>query len=212
MSSADQDSDLSPPEDPAGFNEPFAVFEAWFASACAAEINDPSAMALACVDPTGLPDVRAVLMKAVDARGFVFYTNFESDKGRQLIATPKAAVNFHWKSLRRQVRARGLIEQVTAAEADTYFAERPRLSQVGAWASDQSQPIADRAALIEKVRAVEARFGDGPIPRPPHWSGFRLQPLMIEFWRDGAYRLHDRIRFRRSSVNDPAWVRERLSP
>jgi pyridoxamine 5'-phosphate oxidase len=156
-------------------------------------------MALATVDATGLPDVRMVLLKGFDARGFVFYTNLESRKGRQLLENPKAALCFHWKSLRRQVRVRGPVEPVDPAEADDYFASRPRLSRIGAWASRQSEPLPSRLALERAVARYTARYSAGKIPRPPHWSGFRLNPQEIEFWRDGAFRLHDRRRFSRTA-------------
>jgi pyridoxamine 5'-phosphate oxidase len=189
--------------------DPFVLFSEWLAEAMAAEANDPNAMALATVDETGLPDVRMVLLKGVDADGFVFYTNLESRKGRQLAGQPKAALCFHWKSLRRQVRVRGPVEPVTPAEADAYFATRPRLSRIGAWASRQSAPLESRFALEKAVALYTARFPAGGIPRPPHWSGFRLVPVEIEFWRDGAFRLHDRARFSRS---DAEWTRTALFP
>ncbi len=202
----------SPQLDPSLYDEPFALFARWFALAETNEINDPSAMAVASVDPDGLPNVRMLLMKGHDADGFVFFTNFESTKGREFLANPKAAVNFHWKSLRRQVRARGPLEQVSRVEADNYFHSRPRQSQIGAWGSDQSRPIDSREALIARVSTFEAKFGDGPIPRPPHWSGFRLRPTQIEFWQDGAFRLHDRFEFTRPDPNSAVWTRVRLSP
>jgi pyridoxamine 5'-phosphate oxidase len=181
-----------------GVDDPFALFGAWLAEATAGEPHDPNAMALATVDETGLPDVRMVLLKGFGPDGFVFYTNLQSRKGRQLAAHPQAALCFHWKSLRRQVRVRGGVEPVTAAEADDYFASRPRLSRIGAWASRQSEPLESRFALETAVARYTARFGTGAIPRPPHWSGFRLLPVEIEFWRDGAFRLHDRRRFTRT--------------
>ncbi len=182
--------------------DPFGLFQSWYADAVAAEINDPNAMALATVDASGMPNVRMVLLKgldpdATDARGFVFYTNFESAKGLELLAAPKAGLLFHWKSLQRQVRVRGHVEIVSDAEADAYYATRPRLSRIGAWASSQSRPLGDRAQLQSEVAAYEAKFAGGEIPRPPHWSGFRVTPLEIEFWQNGAFRLHDRIVFRR---------------
>jgi len=197
--------------------EPFALFEAWFAEASAHEPNDPNAMALATVDSDGLPNVRMVLLKGLDGadrgpdRGFVFYTNYESAKGRELIASRKAAINFHWKSLRRQVRVRGLIGEVAAAEADAYYASRPRGSRIGAWASQQSRPLESRFALEKAVAMVTARHPIGAIPRPPHWSGFRLTPLEMEFWHDRPFRLHDRTQFRRASPAT-AWSRSRLYP
>jgi pyridoxamine 5'-phosphate oxidase len=190
-------------------SDPLALFSAWLEEARGGEVNDPTAMALATVDPAGLPDVRMVLLKGHDARGFVFYTNFESAKGRELIATPKAALLFHWKSLRRQVRVRGLVGEVTPEEADAYFASRPRDSRIGAWASDQSRPLEGRFALEKRVAEYALKFGLGEVPRPPHWSGFRVTPTEIEFWRDGAFRLHDRILYRREG---DGWGTTRLYP
>lgn len=191
--------------------DPFAVFEEWFALAQEAEPNDPHAMALASVDEGGVPDVRMVLLNARDAKGFCFFTNFESDKGRQLLAHPQAALVFHWKSLRRQIRMRGPIEAVTPAEADTYFASRHRGSQIASSASLQSRPLASREALVEKVEKLTAEIGEGPVTRPPHWAGFRLKPKMMEFWKDGQYRLHDRVRFTRDTLEAP-WHSDRLYP
>ena len=192
-------------------HEPFALFADWLKEAGPREPNDPNAMALATVDPDGLPDVRMVLLKSFDARGFVFYTNLESAKGRELAATPKAALLFHWKSLRRQVRVRGPVAAVTPEEADAYFATRPRDSQIGAWASDQSRPMEGRFALQRRVAAEAARFGVGRVPRPPHWSGFGVLPLEIEFWRDRPFRLHERLRFTREQVGE-RWTKARLFP
>lgn len=189
--------------------EPFGLFSDWLHEAEASEINDPGALALATVDASGLPDVRMVLLKGFDARGFVFYTNFESAKGREILAGRKAAMCFHWKTLRRQVRIRGPVEIVSEAEADAYYASRPRGSRLGAWASQQSRPLESRRVLIDAVDAVDARHAGGDIPRPPHWSGFRVLPSEIEFWCDGEFRLHDRILFRRESGG---WGRERLYP
>ena len=189
--------------------DPFAVFEEWFALAREAEPNDPHAMALASVDEDGLPDVRMVLLNARDARGFCFFTNFESDKGRQLHAHPKAAVMFHWKSLRRQVRMRGPVEVVTPAEADAYFASRARGSQIASSASEQSRPVASREALLTRVAEVSAEIGEDAVVRPMHWSGFRLVPSSIEFWKDGEFRLHDRVRFTREG---DGWTSQRLYP
>jgi pyridoxamine 5'-phosphate oxidase len=192
-------------------DEPIALFEAWLQDARGKEPNDPNAMALATVDPDGLPDVRMVLLKDVDARGFVFYTNTESAKGRQLAAEPKAALLFHWKSLRRQVRVRGVVESVTPEEADAYFASRARDSRIGAWASDQSRPLESRFALEKRVAEYALKHPVGEIPRPPHWSGFRVLPLSFEFWRDRPFRLHDRLAFRRETL-ESAWSTVRLYP
>jgi pyridoxamine 5'-phosphate oxidase len=192
-------------------DDPFSIFAEWLNEATAKEINDPTAMALATVDDGGLPDVRMVLLKAHGPDGFVFYTNFQSAKGRELIATPKAGLLFHWKSLRRQVRVRGLVSEVSEGEADAYFTSRPRNSQIGAWASDQSRPLEGRLALEERVAEYALKFGVGPVPRPAHWSGFRVTPLEIEFWRDGAFRLHDRMRFRRARP-ELGWEKTRLYP
>jgi pyridoxamine 5'-phosphate oxidase len=196
--------------------EPFELFQAWFAEAQAHEPNDPNGMALATVDPDGMPNVRMVLLKGVDpaehaARGFVFYTNFESAKGRELLASGKAALCFHWKSLRRQIRVRGLVSMVSNPEADAYFATRARGSRLGAWASQQSRPLESRFALEKAVAAVTARYPIGEIPRPPYWSGFRVTPLEIEFWHDRPFRLHERIVFRRGASGEP-WRKERLYP
>ncbi len=191
--------------------EPFALVDAWLAEAGKSEPNDPNAMALATVDADGLPDVRMVLLKGFDARGFVFYTNEESAKGRQLAAAPKAAALFHWKSLRRQIRLRGAVTLVSDEEADAYFASRPRASRIGAWASAQSRPLESRLSLEMAIARHAARFGLGEVPRPAYWRGFRLAPVAIEFWRDGAFRLHDRIAFTRAAQDAP-WRRERLYP
>ncbi len=191
-------------------DDPFALFDAWFAEARASEPNDPEAMALATADADGRPSLRMVLLKGHDARGFVFYTNLDSRKGNDLAANANASLLFHWKSLRRQVRVRGPVEPVTPAEADAYFDSRPRLSRIGAWASQQSRPLDSKFALEKAVALATARFAAGSIPRPPHWSGFRLTPRDIEFWRDGAFRLHDRIRF--SRADGEGWSRTRLFP
>jgi pyridoxamine 5'-phosphate oxidase len=189
--------------------DPFELFEAWLAEALQKEPNDGNAMALATVDDTGMPDLRMVLLKDVDASGFVFFTNLQSAKGRQLAASPKAALLFHWKSLRRQVRARGAVTPVNDEEADAYFATRARPAQIGAWASDQSRPLPDRHALEKRIAEVGLRFGLGKVPRPPHWSGFRLAPQSIEFWRDRPFRLHERLVFERA---DGGWTTHRLFP
>lgn len=196
--------------------EPFELFESWFAEAATHEPSDANAMALATIDAAGLPNVRMMLLKSLDGaarpdRGFVFYTNRESTKGRELSASGKAALCFHWKSLRRQVRVRGTITRVSAEEADAYYASRPRTSRVGAWASHQSRPLESRFALDKAVATYTAKFGVGDIPRPPYWSGFRLVPVEIEFWHDRPFRLHDRVSFRRSSPAEP-WSKARLYP
>ncbi len=196
--------------------EPFRLFEEWFAEARKHEPNDANAMAVATVDPSGMPNVRIVLLKGLDDastadRGFVFYTNYEGAKGRELLASRKAALNFHWKSLRRQVRVRGNVSCVSAAEADAYYASRPRGSRIGAWASAQSRPLESRYALEKSVAAYTARFAIGEIPRPPHWSGFRVTPIEMEFWHDRPFRLHERIVFRRSAADQP-WEKSRLYP
>lgn len=199
----------------ASSTDPFALFDIWFADAAAHEPNDPNAFALATVDAAGLPNVRVVLLKGVDAaahpqRGFVFFTNIESAKGQELLGARKAAMNFHWKSLRRQVRVRGTVSAVSEAEADAYFASRPRGSQVGAWASQQSRPLESRAALEQAVAAAEAKYPQ-EVPRPPYWSGFRLTPGEIEFWHDRPFRLHERVVFRRSAEHQP-WTKLLLNP
>ena len=191
--------------------DPFALFEEWFALAQEAEPNDPHALALATVDADGMPDVRMVLLNQRDARGFAFFTNFESAKGEQLHAHPSAAMLMHWKSLRRQVRVRGPVEVVTPAEADAYFASRHKGSQIASSASAQSRPLDSRQTLMDRVSALEAQIGDGPVTRPAHWSGFRIVPLSIEFWKDGQYRLHDRVRVTRQSPDAP-WANTRLYP
>ena len=191
-------------------DDPFALFGLWQDEAAESEPNDPTAMAVATVDDDGLPDLRMVLLKAWDARGFVFYTNFDSVKGHELKVHPKAAALFHWKTRRRQIRIRGPVEVVTEAEADAYFASRPRGSRVGAWASLQSRPLSSRAVLEDAVAEVEATY-PGEVPRPSHWSGFRIMPLQIEFWSDGAHRLHNRILFSRDSLKH-AWTKTRLYP
>ena len=190
-------------------NEPYSLFGAWLADAEKSEPNDPNAVALATVDPAGLPNVRMVLLKGFDERGFVFYTNFESQKGKEILSSHKAAMCFHWKSLRRQVRIRGDVEVVTEEEADAYYATRPRGSRIGAWASKQSRPLEGRFALEKAVAEYTARYAIGEIPRPAHWSGFRIKPVSLEFWHDRPFRLHDRMEFRRA---DDGWQKVRMYP
>lgn len=192
-------------------DDPFALFEAWFAEAVKTEPNDPNAMALATVDADGLPDVRMVLLKGHDRDGFVFYSHIESAKGRELAANPKAALLFHWKSLRRQIRIRGPVTRTTDAEADEYFATRPKQAQIGAWASKQSQPLESRFAFEQAIAKVAAKHVIGTVPRPPGWGGFRIAPVQFEFWHDRPFRLHDRIVFDRNESAD-AWTKTRLYP
>jgi pyridoxamine 5'-phosphate oxidase len=197
--------------DNAAGTDPFQLFDAWFKEASGAEPNDPNAMTLATADAQGRPSARMVLLKGVDDRGFVFYSNMESRKGEQLTANANAAILFHWKSLRRQVRVEGPVEQVSDAEADAYFATRPRGSQIGAWASDQSRPLTGRFDLEKRVAQFTAKFGLGTVPRPAHWTGCRVLPRRIEFWQDRPFRLHDRLLFHRSGEDRP-WATERLFP
>ncbi len=192
-------------------NDPFELFAEWLKDAEKSEPNDANAMTLATVDEEGLPNARMVLLKDFDNKGFVFYTNYESQKGQEIQATMKAALVFHWKSLRRQVRVRGIVEKVTAAEADAYFNSRPRDSRIGAWASAQSRPLEGRFALETSVAMYAAKYAIGTVPRPPHWSGFRIKPLAIEFWHDRPFRLHDRVVFRRAQPVDP-WTKAKLYP
>jgi pyridoxamine 5'-phosphate oxidase len=192
-------------------SEPLRLFADWFEEARRSEPADANAMTLATVDADGLPNARMVLLKGFDERGFVFYTNTDSAKGRELGANPKAALIFHWKSLSRQVRLRGPVEPVDASEADAYFATRPRLAQVGAWASKQSAPLESRMAFEKAIALAMARHAIGAVPRPPNWSGYRLSPLQMEFWHDRPYRLHDRIEFRRDAAGS-SWSKTRLYP
>jgi pyridoxamine 5'-phosphate oxidase len=191
--------------------EPFAPFDAWMAEAKAAEPRDPDAMALATVDADGMPNVRMVLLKGWGPDGLVFYTNRESAKGRELDAQGKAALTLYWKSLSRQVRMRGPVQPVTGAESDAYFSSRPRGAQIGAWASRQSRPLASRTELEAAVAGIEQKFGSAPVPRPPHWIGYRLVPLYVEYWTEQPFRLHERIVFSRETAAAP-WARERLYP
>ena len=191
--------------------DPFALLKLWLAEAAEHEVNDPEAFTLATVDASGLPDARAMLCKQFDESGLVFYTNGESAKGVQLAADPKAAALFHWKSLRRQVRLRGPVSRIRDSDSDAYFASRPRVSRIGAWASQQSRPLESRAKLEEAVASYTEQFGEGEIPRPAYWLGYRLTPSEIEFWQDGQFRLHDRILFTRTREGEP-WRRERLFP
>jgi pyridoxamine 5'-phosphate oxidase len=192
-------------------DDPLTLFADWLKEAEESEPNDPTAMSLATVDAEGMPDVRMVLLKGFDEAGFVFYTNLESQKGSELAANPVAAICLHWKSLRRQIRVRGHVNPVTGEEADEYFASRARQSRIGAWASRQSRPLESRFALEKAVAKVAAKYPIGDIPRPPHWSGFRISPRYIEFWQDGAFRLHDRFSFRRNNDSEN-WVKTRMYP
>jgi len=189
--------------------EPFELFRQWLADANQSEPNDPNAFALSTVDSDGMPNVRMVLLKGYDTSGFVFYTNFESTKGREILGSMKAAMCFHWKSLRRQVRIRGTVETVSNEEADEYYASRPRGSRIGAWASKQSRPLESRFALEKAVAEYTAKYAIGDIPRPPYWSGFRIVPVSIEFWHDRPFRLHDRVIFTHA---EGGWNKTRLYP
>ncbi|MDP2063207.1 MAG: pyridoxamine 5'-phosphate oxidase [Phaeovulum sp.] len=191
-------------------DDPFAIARAWLAEAERSEPNDPDAIALATVDAAGLPNVRMVLLKEIEADAFVFYTNYESVKAREIAAAGKAAFVLHWKSLRRQIRVRGIVSREEGPQADAYFASRSLKSRLGAWASRQSQPLASRAALMAEVARMTAQHGVAPA-RPPYWGGFRLRPLEVEFWADGPFRLHDRFRWQRQSVAGD-WSVTRLSP
>ena len=200
-------------------SEPIALFRQWFAEAEAKEVNDPNAMMLSTVDAQGQPSARIVLLRGVDERGFVFYTNTHSDKGQQITANPRVALAFHWKSWRRQVRIEGVAESVTNAEADAYFAQRPRLSQLGAWASLQSSPMGSPDDLISRLQDYERQFANKDVPRPPHWSGYRVRPSRIEFWEERDARLHDRMVYVAATAgpyaaapHTPAWRVQRLFP
>jgi pyridoxamine 5'-phosphate oxidase len=191
--------------------DPLELFAQWYAEAKTSEPDVPDAMTLATVGGDGTPSARMVLLKDFDPAGFVFYTNYESRKGEQLVGHAKAALLFHWKSLKRQVRIEGSVSKTTPEEADAYFATRQRGSQIGAWASDQSRPLESRFALEKRVAEFGARHLVGKVPRPPHWSGFRVQPLLIEFWQDQTFRLHDRLEYRRPSLGSP-WTTRTLYP
>jgi pyridoxamine 5'-phosphate oxidase len=191
--------------------EPFVLFAAWLDQATASEPRDPTAMTLATVDAEGLPNARMVLLKGADEKGFVFYSNKDSQKGRELDASAKAALVFHWKSLNKQVRVRGTVEIVSAADADAYFASRPKQAQIGAWASQQSRPLESRLAFEKAIAVYAAKYAIGTVPRPPHWIGYRIVPLVIEFWQDRPFRLHDRVEFRRDAPS-AAWRKTRLYP
>jgi pyridoxamine 5'-phosphate oxidase len=192
-------------------DEPLRLFAAWFEQAVRSEPRDPTAMSLATVDADGLPNVRMVLMKGFGEAGFVFYTNVDSQKGHELDREQKAALLFHWKSANRQVRLRGPVERIEDAEADAYFATRPRLTQIGAWASKQSAPLESPHAFEKAIAYYTAKFGLGTVPRPPNWTGYRLRPLQIEFWQERPFRLHDRLEFRREALDAP-WRKARLYP
>jgi pyridoxamine 5'-phosphate oxidase len=191
-------------------DDPFAIARRWLTEAEAQEINDPNAIALATVDADGLPNVRMVLLKDIEDAAFVFYTNYGSAKGQEIIASGKAAFVMHWKSLRRQVRVRGLVTREEGPQADAYYASRSLKSRLGAWASDQSKPLSSRTHLMAEVAKVTASHGINPA-RPPFWGGFRIVPLEIEFWADGAFRLHDRFRWKREAIENP-WEILRLNP
>ena len=201
------------PDDGAWFarTDPFVLFSEWLEDAKKKEPNDANAMALATADAHGAPDVRMVLLKDVSGDGFVFYSNAESRKGQQLAANAQAALCFHWKSLRRQVRISGRVEPATEAEADAYFASRAKDSQIGAWASDQSRPMQGRFELEKRIAQFAVKYGLGKTPRPPHWRGWRVRPTRIEFWRDRPFRLHDRLEFTRNAPGE-AWTTQRLYP
>ena len=191
--------------------DPFEIARHWLTEAEKVEPNDPNAIALATVDANGLPNARMVLLKDIESDAFVFYTNFESAKARELDSSGTAAFVMHWKSLRRQVRVRGIVSREDGEQADAYYKSRPRDSRIGAWASQQSRPLESRFALEKAVARYAAKYAIGDVPRPPYWSGFRVKPVYIEFWKDGAFRLHDRVVFRRDG-DDDAWTKSRLYP
>ena len=193
-------------------NDPFPIFKSWLDLAEKNEINDPNAMSMATIGQDGLPNVRIVLLKGLENNEFTFYTNIESTKGEELKNTPKAALCFHWKSIRRQVRVRGLISLATEEQADKYYVSRSRGSRIGAWASKQSRVLENRAKLEEAAEKFNRKYPDENVPRPPYWSGFCLKPLFIEFWQDGNYRLHDRILFKLNQLDGNTWSRNRLYP
>ncbi len=192
-------------------NDPFTLFADWLKAAEKSEPNDPNAMAVATADSSGMPDIRMVLLKGHDDRGFVFYTNKQSKKGNELSANPQAALNFHWKSLKRQIRILGPVSDVSDEEADAYFASRAKDSQIGAWASQQSRPMQTRFEFEKRIATFAAKYGLVKVPRPPYWSGYRVMPLRIEFWRDRPFRLHDRLVYMREAEGAP-WTTQKLYP